>query len=171
MREKLWNQIGVYTRRLTPFFITLSLVIFSVTPIHASEYPSILPLLPLMGVFHWAVYKPESLPAYGVFFIGLLQDILSGAPIGVNCAVLLLVYGAVISQHRFFFGKSFLLVWVGFGIVLIGASFLTWAFMSVLNNTLIGTTTIYFQYILTLGFYPVLAWCFLRCQKHFLKMM
>ena len=90
---------------------------------------------------------------------------LHGIPIGVNVIVFLLVYGVVTSQHRFFFGKSFSVVWMGFGIVLGGAIFLMWLLISMLNNVVIDPLAVSFEYLLALGFYPLLAWGFLRAQK------
>ena len=72
---------------------------------------------PLMAVYHWAIFRPRLLPAYAVFLAGLLQDILSGAPLGVNALVFLVAYGVVLSQKKFFTGKSFLILWLGFALV------------------------------------------------------
>ena len=169
MNPRFWHILGRVIRRLTPFGITISLVIVSITPIYIPGYPGVVPLLTLTGVYHWAVYKPELLPTYAVFFVGLLQDMLHGLPIGVNATVMLLVYGIVTSQNRFFFKKSFPVIWIGFGILLAGSSFVTWIFMSVLSNAIIEPTSVYFQYVVTIGFYPALAWCLLRWQRVVLK--
>ena len=169
MKVSVWPSIGYSIMRISPFVITLCLVLASIVPIYIQGYPGIFPLLTLIGVFHWAVYKPELLPAYAVFFIGLMHDILHGFPLGVNAAVFLIIFGVVTSQHRFFFGKSFPVVWIGFGIVLAGSILMIWILMSLLNNTLIEAPIVLFQYILTLGLYPVLGWCLLSWQKFLLK--
>ena len=116
-------------------------------------------------------YKPDNFPVYSVFFIGLLQDLLSGVSIGVNTIIFLLVYGIVISQNRFFWGKSFLVVWIGFGIILAGSCLLSWVLMSLLNNVFLVPTAIYLQYILTFGAYPIFAGCLLYWYKKFLKVI
>jgi len=169
MKTSTWPLAGNLIMRVSPFIITLCLVLASILPIYIQGYPGVLPLLTLMGVFHWAVYKPALLPAYSVFFIGLIHDILHGFPLGVNTVVFLIIFGVVTSQHRFFFGKSFTVVWIGFGIVLAGSILMIWILMSLLNSTLIKVPIILFQYILTLGLYPVLGWCLLRWQKFLLK--
>ena len=122
-----------------------------------------------MGIFHWSVYKPELLPGYSVFILGLAQDMLQGIPVGVNAVVFLLVYGIVTSQHRFFFRKSFSVVWIGLGIVLGGASFLMWLMTSMLNNIVIEPLAVFFEYFLALGLYPLVARGFLRAQRMILN--
>ena len=165
-----WQRMDLLARQLTPTMLTLALVMVNVVPLHIPEFSRVAPLLPLMAVYHWAIFRPRLLPAYVVFLIGLLQDILTGAPIGVNALVFLAVYGVVLSQKRFFLGKSFFILWVGFSIVAAGASVLSWFAVSVFNLALVEPRTVFFQYLMTLGFFPAIAWLFLRWQRAFLRL-
>jgi len=99
-----WQRMDLLARQLMPSMLTLVLVIINVVPLHIPGFSRVAPLLPLIAVYHWAAFRPRLLPAYAVFLIGLFQDILTGAPIGVNAFVFLAVYGAVLSQKRFFIG-------------------------------------------------------------------
>lgn len=170
MNPRPWHRMDLLARQLTPTMLTLALVIINVLPLHIPEFSRVAPLLPLMAVYHWAIFRPRLLPAYAVFFIGLLQDILTGAPIGVNALVFLTVYGVVLSQKRFFLGKSFFILWFGFSIVAAGASVMSWIAVSVLNVALVEPKTVIFQYLMTLGFFPAIAWLFLRWQRAFLRL-
>ena len=117
-----WQRMDLLARQLMPSMLTLVLVIINVVPLHIPGFSRVAPLLPLIAVYHWAAFRPRLLPAYAVFLIGLFQDILTGAPIGVNAFVFLAVYGAVLSQKRFFIGKSFFILWLGFSLIAAGAS-------------------------------------------------
>ena len=108
MTPSFWQRIDLFARLLTPTFLTLILVIVSVVPLRVLDFTTVAPLLPLISVYHWAIFRPYLLPAYAVFLIGVLQDILTGSPIGVNALVFLLVYGAVLSQKVFFYWKVFI---------------------------------------------------------------
>ena len=171
MKRTFWHQLDTMARQSTPFMLTLVLVIFIQLPLYIPEFAHIMPLLPLMAIYHWAIYRSELLPAYAVFFIGLLQDALSGAPIGVHAAVYLAVYGTVLSQHRFFFGKSFLIVWLGFGLIAAVASLAGWLLVSAWNVTIVEPKAVVFQYLVTIGFFPVVGWLFLLWQRAFLKLV
>ncbi len=170
MTPSLWHRIDLLARQLTPSMLTLLLVIISVVPVRILDFSTVVPLLPLMSVYHWAIFRPRLLPAYAVFLIGILQDILTGAPVGVNALVFLLVYGAVLSQKRFFTGKSFLILWLGFSLIAAGAIGLNWLAVSILNVAIVETHAAVFQYLLTLGFFPAAAWFFLRWQRAFLRL-
>ena len=170
MTPSLWHRIDLLARQLTPSMLTLILVIISVVPIRILNFSTVVPLLPLMSVYHWAIFRPRLLPAYAVFLIGILQDILTGSPIGVNSLVFLLVYGAVLSQKKFFSGKSFFILWLGFSLIAAGASGLNWLAVSILNVSVVEFHTAVFQYLLTLCFFPAVAWAFLCCQRTFLRL-
>jgi rod shape-determining protein MreD len=169
MTSGLWHRMDLLARQLTPSMFTLALVFINVIPLHIPEFSRVTPLLPLIAIYHWAIFRPKLLPAYAVFLIGLFQDILTGTPIGVNALVFLIVYGAVLSQKRFFIGKSFLILWLGFSVIAAGASVISWATVSILNVALIEPKTVIFQYLMTLGFFPAIAWLFLRWQQAFLR--
>ena len=168
MKSSLWLRVDALARRLTPFGLTLVLVILGVLPLHLPGYERVVPLLPLMAVYHWTIYRPELLPAYAVFVIGLLQDTLGGTPIGVNAVVYLCVYGMVISQRTFFVGKSFAIEWLGFALVAAGAMGPGWLLVPAYNMTPVSPHAAPFQYLVTLGTFPTLAWVFLRRPRTFL---
>jgi len=157
--------MDLLVRQLTPTMLTLALVIINVVPLHIPGFSNIAPLLPLMAVYHWAIFRPRLLPAWVVFLIGILQDVLTGTPIGVNALVFLAVYGAVLSQKRFFIGKSFFILWLGFSLIAAGAAILSWVAVSALHVALVEPTTAMYQYLLTLGVFPAVAWVFLRWQR------
>lgn len=169
MRPTFWHSLDFMARQLTPFALTLILVLLNVVPMHIPGYARVVPILPLMAVYHWSIYRPELMPAYAVFAIGLLQDVLTGTPIGVNALVFLGVYGVVLSQRRFFAGKSFFIMWLGFALVAAGAVLASWLLISIFNMTLVAPKAAIFQYLLTLGCFPFIAWLFLRWQQAFLK--
>jgi rod shape-determining protein MreD len=169
MKTGIWLRLDILTRLLTPFLLTLALVILNIIPLEIPGFSSVVPLMPLMAIYHWAVYKSELLPAYAVFIIGLLQDIFSGVPIGVYTIVFLMVHGMVVWQHRFLFGKSFSIIWLGFSIVSAGAFLLIWILISLWNFNFLDLQAVFFQYLLTAAIYPALAWVFMRWQQFIIR--
>ena len=144
------------------------LLFFGIVPLHIPGLGIIAPWFPLMAVYHWAIYRPELLPAYAVFIIGVLEDILTGLPIGANALIFLLVYGGVLSQRRFFTGKPFYILWLGFGLVAGVAASTNWLIVSIWNAAILLPNALLYQFLTTVGLYPLLAWVFLRWQHKFL---
>ncbi len=169
MTVGVWHKLDQWARNLTPFGLTLLLIVLGVLPIHVPSYSQVAPVLAIMSVYHWAVYRPQLLPAPAVFLLGLTQDLLSGAPVGLHALIMLTVYGTVVWQRRFLVGKSFAIYWFGFALIGAGASAESWIIASLWNLVFLDLRTIFFQYVLALGFFPVIAWIFLHWQRAFLQ--
>lgn len=169
MTASFWHRIEHYPRNLAPFLSALVLLLLTVVPFHIPAYAVIVPMLPLTAVYYWGLYRSDLLPAIAVFLIGLLQDLLSGAPVGLNAGVLLLVYGTVVSQRRYLLHESFSIAWASFMVVAAGASILQWAVLSVLDWSMRGPGPAVFQYFLTIALYPCFAWVYAQIQKAVLR--
>jgi rod shape-determining protein MreD len=168
MRPAFWQRLDSLARRLTPFGLTVILVLAALVPSHVPEFARVVPALAMVAVYHWAIHRPRLLPAWSVFLLGILQDALSGTALGLNVLMLLTVYGLVIYQRRFFIGKSFAVVWLGF--CLVGAITFAeaWLLMSAISLTLLDPASMLTQYLLTVGAFPLVSWGFIRWQQVFL---
>ena len=169
MRRDIWLRIDVLSRQLTPFLLTLFFVVLGVVSVQAPGWARVAPLLSLMAIYHWAVYRLDLMPGYAVFFIGFVQDALSGTPIGLMTLVYLGVYGVIVSQQRYLIGKPFSIVWLGFALVSAGAMGLAWALYSFLAGALVEPRALCYQYLLGTALYPVLARFLLAWQAKVLK--
>ena len=169
MYATLWHRLDVLARRLLPFAMTVVLVMLSVMPLRVPGFGAVAPMLALMAVYYWAIFRPDLLPAAAVFAIGLFQDILGGMPLGVYTLTLLLVYGIVSSQRRFFLGKSFLVMWWGFMLIALGTAAVTWVIVSALFGTVVNPLPALFQLLLTLALFPPFTWLFIRAQQGLLQ--
>jgi len=165
MKLTFWQRLDLIVRGVTPFFLTLVLVILGQVPLHIPGFAEVAPLLPLMAVYHWTIYRPDLLPAIAVFIAGLLQDALSGMPFGINAAVFVIVHMAVVSQQVFFTGRSFLIIWLGFSLVAAGATVMTWLLTAVFYSAFTSFEAAFVQYLVTVGVFPVLAWLQVRWQQ------
>ena len=168
MKPALWSRLDIIARRVTPFGLTVLLVLFNILPMQIPGLSRVMPLFPLMSIYIWAVHRPGLLPAYAVFLIGFLQDTLIGTPIGLHIVTYLLVYGTVVWQRRFLAGKPFAVIWVGFSLVAAGATIANWIVLSLFYLEAIQIDSLVFQYLLSLGVFPILSWFFMRWQFAFL---
>jgi len=165
MKSLFWQRVDLVVRSLTPFFLTLVLVVLGQVPLHVPGLAEVAPILPLMAVYHWAIYRPDLLPASAVFFAGLIQDALSGMPFGVNAAVFVTVHMVVLSQQIFFQGKSFLIIWLGFSMVAAGAVSMIWVLNAMVFASVSSVQAAFIQYLVTVGVFPLLALMLVRWQR------
>ena len=169
MKPSVWVRMDTWVRHLVPFGVTMALLLLTAIPTHLPGLSGIVPMLPLMGVYYWAIYRPDLLPAWVAFVIGLLYDIICGTPLGVNALVLLVVQGVAAGQRRFFLGKSFLVAWWAFGLLAAGAAGATCLLVTALYGRALDASPLLFEYLLTMGLFPLLTWFLARTQMAFLK--
>jgi len=167
--QMIWTRLDGTARGLVPFAFTVLLIMFGMVPIGIPNLAPVMPALGVIAVFFWLVYRPDLMPAWAVFLVGLIQDLLGGGALGVGVFVLLVVYAALAGQRRYLAQASFFLVWLAFLPVAAGAFVLSWLFNSLIADALLAPGPAVFQYLSTVAFYPVIAWLFVQAQRAFLR--
>jgi len=165
MSASVPQQLDGFARRLIPFGMTFVLILLETMPLPFPAAVSTAPSLVLIALFFWTVYRPELVPAIIVFAAGLLLDVVSGAPLGINALVLLLVCGGVRSQRRFLADKPFVVVWLGFVVTAIYAGALYWLAYAIIQGTLPYANRLIAQLVVTVAIYPLFAWLLGRSQR------
>lgn len=169
IKTSIWIRLDLAVRRLTPLLITLGLVVLAQVPMQLPAGMPISPAFAVIAVYFWALHQPDLIPAPAVFAIGLFQDILAGLPIGLSAFVLLVIYGLVVSQRRYFFGKSFGVLWWGFATVAVVVGVLEWAAMSLLSVQVLPVWPIAVEQFTTAALYPVVAYIFVLTHRSILR--
>ncbi len=157
--------------RTLPFIVALFCVILSMLPFGLVSGIIIAPAFALMAVFYWALYRPDLMPPYAVFFTGLYQDLLSGGPLGLWSFIYLCAYGMIVSQRLFFIGKAFLAIWFAFGIVAILVNLIMWGIVSLYYANVMSLWPIIGQTALSFALYPFMGKFFGWVQRRFLSVV
>ncbi|MDJ0948629.1 MAG: rod shape-determining protein MreD [Alphaproteobacteria bacterium] len=165
MNPSLMAQLDDFTRGLVPLGITFVLVLVETLPLPMPGMGAVAPALSLIALYHWAIYRPDLMPAIGVFAVGALLDVVTGASLGVNTLVLLIVYAMALSQRRFLLDKPFSLIWAGFVLTAVFAGLLYWVILSLLNNALLNPTRLIVQLGITVAIFPAVSWLLARLQQ------
>ncbi len=164
MKDPKEFSLDIAVRAVFPTLTLFILVLIMAMPARASLSVPAAPWLPILALFFWLLYRPTAVPAVAAFAFGLFHDILIGAPLGAHAIVYVVAHAAITTQRRFFAGKSFTIVWLGFAGVVIGAAALSWALGSLYHLTLLAPGDLGLQALATICVYPVFAWIFLRCE-------
>jgi rod shape-determining protein MreD len=97
-------------RLVAPTFATIATLLLMMLPLW--QQGPILPQFGLLGVCYWATQKPDLMPAFAAFFIGLVQDLWLGMPLGVNAALLMLTALILANQSFVFASRPFSFAWL-----------------------------------------------------------
>lgn len=166
MKISVAQRVDLWARNLMPTVSTIALTLIGAVPMGIPGLPEITPLYTIMATFYWAVYRPDLLPPAVVFFVGLLSDILIGFPVGVGALSLLAVYALTLTQRKAFLGKPFFITWFGFFVIAFAGTLLLWGGVSMISAHIVNPTSVLFQYGLTVTFFPIVAWMFVRVHRY-----
>jgi rod shape-determining protein MreD len=156
-RPSLGRRLDIVARHSFPATSTVLLMLLCGLPFGIADQAELLPAMTLAAVYFWSLFRPASLPPPIVFLLGLLLDLLGYLPIGTGVLTLLLVHGLAGAWRRRLTQQGFLVVWLVFVAVGVGASALIWALTSLLSLRLMPIGPALFQAVLTGALYPALA--------------
>ncbi len=163
------QRMDLALRSAAPLALSLVILLLGHVPFGLPGGISVTPFLPLICVFYWTVHRPDLMPAWSVFILGLLHDLISGGAFGVGTFVLLAAYGLVASQRRFLVSFSVPLLWLSFAVVALLAALVVWVLTMIITGLLLSPAPLAYQYVLTVALYPLLAWIFARTQRRVLR--
>jgi rod shape-determining protein MreD len=152
-------------RLLLPGLVTFIAVLLTVLPLGIPFAAVVTPFLSLMAVYYWSIYRPDLLPPAVVFVLGVLQDMLTGGPVGLLALVLLLVQALAVSQRRILLGQAFSVEWAGLLLVVAGAGAVSWTLASVYYLALVPPVPFVVQALITVALYPLGSWLFARVAR------
>jgi rod shape-determining protein MreD len=151
--------------RLLPVATTLLAAVISVLPLQIPGYAALTPVFTLMAAYHWTIYRPDLLPPWALFGIGLTEDLLAGSPIGVNALLLLLTRVAVLGYRRYFVNRNFPFVWTGFTLLAAMAMLGLWGVHCVLDLSLLDFRNAVIRAVLTVAMFPLASFMLGRAQR------
>ncbi|MGP1397051.1 MAG: rod shape-determining protein MreD [Inquilinaceae bacterium] len=163
------NKLDETARRAAPGCVTFLLVLLGAIPLQIPYYGAVAPSLTLASLYYWSVHRPDLMPVSVVFAIGLFQDILMGAPVGLHAFVYLLLRWLIIEQRRFLVGKSFHVLWIGFAMAGLTGLVLQWLATGLYYGALMPVLSPMVGLLLTLSLFPVLAWLIIQVHRGFLQ--
>jgi rod shape-determining protein MreD len=151
---------------ITPFLCALLGVIVANLPVTFIGGVVPAPLFALMPVYFWCLMRPDLMPPWAVFVIGVLEDFFSGSPPGVWTLSFVVTYALVDRERDAFAGLAGAAAILGFGaatIVTGGVAYLVAAFIF---GHLPPLGTIALEIAVTIIFYIPLLPLLNRIQHH-----
>ncbi len=161
---RAWSAFG----KVTPVLMVFVFALLSVAPLRMPDGLTVMPFLSLMAVYYWTIYRPDLMPPALIFLIGAVQDIVSGAYLGLTPLLLLGAYSFALSQRRLFLGKPFALAWGGFFLVVLATTVVTWIIVSLIARTPVPLLQPALQFATTLLLFPLVVWLFIRTHRRLL---
>jgi rod shape-determining protein MreD len=111
------------------------------------------PLLGLMPLYFWSVVRPDLMPPWAAFALGLTQDLLSGMPAGVWAASFIAAYAVVDRQRDSLAGLSGWGAILGFGVVALIANICSYLLIALYFHTFPPVSPVLGMLVVTVALY------------------
>ena len=153
----IFSYIVLNTYKTIPFIITLIFSIVATSPIMPSSSQEITPLLGVISLTFWILYKPELMGWTAIIIIGIFNDALYGSMLGVSCLSAIMIRMVII---KLIHSKDFINIYIAF--LCIGFSLIIWLtvnsfFNSVLYPDLYNYYVLIFQFLVSLVISPIIV--------------
>jgi rod shape-determining protein MreD len=169
MSMTAWQRVDRFGRNLAPCALTVALLLASASPAPIPGAAPLAPALVLAAVYYWTIHRPDLLRPGALFFIGVLQDLVTGGAVGVSSLILVALHWLLLTQRRIFLAGTFIFMWFGFALTVFTAIGAQWLIYTIANVTVMPVQAPLFQAILTLALFPPLAWGFMQVHRTFLS--
>ena len=80
MSEELRENLAASLQKLLPLLTSIILVLMSYVPLNFAAANNLRPAVGLMCVFFWMLHRPDVFNLFSVYFLGLVEDIVTSAP-------------------------------------------------------------------------------------------
>lgn len=163
--DVLWQRLDFGFRSATPALSALFMTLLGVSAWPIPYLGQVMPPLAFISLFYWSAHRPDLFPPSVAFFVGLLNDIVSGGILGLS-ALLFTLANRFIWQHRgLFAGHSFFLLWAGFSLST-GIFFVVqWSLLSLFNFQIQPFFPALVQAVLAIILFPLPCWVLILIQR------
>lgn len=165
MIHAAYVQVAHVFWRTLPLLFTIFLMLVLCVPVYLLEGRVPLPNIALASLFFWAMNGPSFMPPWAVFITGLVQDLLSGTPLGFWVVIYLLAHGFTLTQRVFFRGRTGIGAWLGFALVTGLVGLVAWLMGMLMFERWLDPTSLAVQALVTLVCYPMFARVFMLLRR------
>lgn len=169
MAKELDENITSVFQRLLPFAVSALLLLFSYVPFDFMFLNSIRPAMGMICVYFWLQHRPDLFNLGSVFFLGVLDDVVTSSPLGSNIFELLLMYVLVNNTSRFLNAKPFVVLWYGFALLALVTMLSRWLIVSVYYSQFLPLSMLAFSYMATIAVYPLISLLLAFVQNNFIQ--
>ena len=140
---------------LIPFSVVALLSLVTILPYPFPMIEYYLPYLTLMGVYFWSVEQPDLLPLVAVFSIGVVEDALTGGPLGLSALLLIILRQFAAAQRRFLIEANRQFSWIIFMVLCFLFAAVFWLISSIYLGQWLSFGAVMGRAAMTAFLYPV----------------
>ncbi|MDI9349578.1 MAG: rod shape-determining protein MreD [Candidatus Symbiobacter sp.] len=157
MIESLLANTRIALGAATPLLSLLFLTFLTSMPINLPASIHVTPAWTMMGLVFWSINRPELLPLWGIFLVGLLRDGLEGGFIGLSSFLFIVTHEIILLQRRVLLARSFIAAWVAFALAFLIVLLCQWIAFKLAGRH-VGLLLVTKQYVVSALLFPLVSY-------------
>lgn len=150
----LQHRIGIITWRLLPALTVFALMLVVAMPKYGLTLQRIMPLLPLLAISYWSLYRPQMFGAPTIFVLGLLYDGMTGSPMGWHALWWLAARMLLRHARQQIREEGFVVAWIAVALLTFVLLSLEWLIRISMDHAVYSLFPLLMQWALTVALYP-----------------
>lgn len=165
MRNSWQEKCRLLGLHSVPLLATLFLMLLFFIPVNSVEWGYLRPNIGLICVYYWTLKRGNIFGFFSAFVVGLLLDVYSSFPLGMNTLLMMITSLATIWLAHYFQHSSFDGIWLIFGLTALGITILKWLLLMIYFGRFISPDEAWLNYLSTVMFYPLISCINVWLQK------
>ncbi len=153
MYDRIDISVGRTFAAIIPFACALLGVFLSNMPVSVMHGLVPPPMFSLMPLYFWCLVRPDLMPPWAAFAIGVLEDFFSGGPPGVWTLSFVATYALVDRERDAFAGLSGLAAILGFAAAMLAATVVGWLVAAFVYGRFPPLSVLGMQFAMSVLFY------------------
>lgn len=131
-------------------------LLITFVPLKLTGIHQIMPSLEILILFYWAIYRPNLLPIWFLFILGIIADSVMGTPLGASALTYIILYSILKKYRRLLGVETFMIIWGMCMAIMLPTILAKWFFISLFMGRFELSEALIFQWLLTIITYPVI---------------
>jgi len=157
MRDNWQENLKLFFVHRIPLVVTLALIFLFFMPMNSVQINYFRPAVGMICVYYWALTRGYIFSFFSAFCVGLIVDVYSSSPMGVNVMIMMLLVLATTWLEKYFNISSFGINWLAFCVAAAVFMLLKWIMLSIYFQHLLPLTVSGLGYLSTVMFYPLIT--------------
>lgn len=165
--KKLLHTLYVFS---IPVLSILFLELVFYLPRHSSFY-NFLRFTPFYtGLYFWLSMRHDVFNIFSIFILGIFADVIGASTLGINLLTFLFFYIISLKFFSIFNIRNFLYSWLLFSFGFLLTLLFKLISISLMHQSLVPLNFVFFEYVLTIGLYPIIARFYLFIEHKFIHL-
>ena len=169
MSENFEENVASIFQKSLPLIVSLAVMLLSFIPVNMALFNNVRPDFGMICIYFWMLHRPDLFGVWSVVVMGVVYSFISSALPGASLFAYLFMYVLVYNTQKFFYAKSFIVVWYGFMALSLVSILVKWLAVSIFYGQFLPLSMVVFSFLIAAALYPLMSVMLAYVQNKFIQ--